>query len=389
MKIVKIVLPVAVLIVAGIVAGWLVSARSVVETRPARKQVPAVTVTHVVSEPVQMNVFSQGVVSPRIEIQLVSEVGGRIVAIHPSFVNGGFYRSGDVLIRIDPHDYDYAVTRARAQVAEARKELLREQAEARQAEEEWAALGSGTAEDYVLHKPHLAERRAKLAAAEADLEEARLQRSRCELKAPFAGRVREKNADVGQYVEAGQVLAGLYATDRAEIRLPIAADQVEHVALPLHADDAGKAAFQPAVKVSARFAGKQHVWSGRIVRTEGMIDEKTGMLYAVADIEAPYAYHPLRPPLAAGLYVTAEIDGIERRDVVKIPRSALHSGYRVYIVDAELRLQPRNVEVLRSDLNQVVISHGLAPRERILVSGVELPIAGQQVSIAKVIGAES
>lgn len=389
MKIAKIILPIVVLIIAGMVAWRLLSAESNTEIKTVQKQVPAVTVATVVSEPLKLNVFSQGVVSPRTKIQLVPEVAGRIVAIHPAFADGGFFKAGDTLIRIDARDYDYAVTRARALVAEARKELLREQAEARQAEDEWAALGSGTAEDYVLHKPHLAERRAKLAAAEADFAEARLRFSRCELKAPFAGRVRDKNADVGQYVEAGQVLAVLFSTDRAEVRLPIAADQIEHLSLPLHAADAGRPGFSPAVTVRARFAGQLYEWSGRIVRTEGTIDEKTGMLYAVAEIIGPYDYHPSRPPLAAGLFVNAEIEGLERSDLVKIPRRALRSGHQVFVVDSDLRLQPRSVDVSRSDSREVVISRGLAPGDRILAAGVELPVAGMQVSIAKVAGSSS
>ncbi len=162
---------------------------------------------------VRLNVHSQGVVAPRTEINLVSEVAGKIDHVHPAFAAGGFFKKGEVLLTIDPRDYDLAVTKIQAEVAEARKELLREEAEAEQAAREWQALGDGgEASDYVLRKPHLEERRAKVAAARADLAEARLKRARCELRAPFAGRVREKKADIGQYVTAGETLAHIYGS---------------------------------------------------------------------------------------------------------------------------------------------------------------------------------
>lgn len=112
-----------------------------------------------------------------------------------------------------------------------------------------------------------------------------------------------------------------------------------------------------------------------------MLDDKTGMLYAVAEIRAPYAYRPGRPPLAAGLFVQAEIAGSERRDLIDIPRAALRGGYQIYIVDEENRLRQRRVEVLRADHDRIVLGKGLQAGERVLVAGVELPIEGMQVAI--------
>lgn len=386
----KALLPPLLLLICGAVAWALTHTAPETHTQAPAREPPRVQAAPAHAQPLRLKVTSQGVVSPRTEISLVSEVPGKIVRIHPAFAAGGFFKPGEILIAIDPRDYDFAVTGAAAQVAEARKELLREQAEATQAEHEWQTLGDGHPPDaFTLHKPHLEERRAKLAAAEAALAEARLRRERCELRAPFAGRVRDKRVDVGQYVTVGTDLARLYATDTAEVRLPIAADQAGWLDLPLSHPDGGSATPGPAVTLSARFGGKLAHWQGRIVRTEGALDEKTGMLYAVAQVPEPYRYRPDRPPLAVGLFVHADIEGVERTDIFSLPQTALRAGYQVYVIDSEHRLRLRNVEVLRSDRDSVLVSGGLQDGEQVLVGGVELPVEGMRVNTESAPGGRS
>ena len=75
-----------------------------------------------------------------------------------------------------------------------------EEADAAVARREWEQLGEGPGSPLVLREPHIAEAQAAVTAAEAALEKARLDLERTEVRAPFAGRVRHKNIDVGQFV---------------------------------------------------------------------------------------------------------------------------------------------------------------------------------------------
>ncbi len=173
MKIVKVQLPIVILFAGALGAWTLIAAKPEPEQKQVEHELPAVEVVTAQPQVVRLDVHSQGVVAPRTEINLVSEVAGKIIQVHPAFAAGGFFKAGEVLVSLDPRDYQFSVTRTQAQVAEARRELLREEAEAEQAAREWQALGDGgQASAYVLHKPHLEERRAKLAAARADLAEA-------------------------------------------------------------------------------------------------------------------------------------------------------------------------------------------------------------------------
>jgi len=173
----------------------------------------------------------------------------------------------------------------------------------------------------------------------------------------------------------------LYPSDTLEVRLPIGAEQLRFLELPINYPDARHRRIGPKVDLSAELGGKTAHWQGRIVRTEGAVDEKTGVFYGVAEVREPFAYHPGQPSLALGLYVSAEITGIARDNLVALPSSALKAGFQVFVVDRDERLRLRNVEVLRSDRDTVVIGGGIQAGERVLVAGLDLPIEGMKVTV--------
>ncbi|TAN51395.1 MAG: efflux RND transporter periplasmic adaptor subunit [Methylococcaceae bacterium] len=325
----------------------------------------------------RLNVPSQGVVTPRSEIELVAEVSGKIVHAHPGWLNGGFFRQGEVLLTIDPRDYDLGVAEAEARIAEAQRQVQAELAQQEQARSDWRALGEGEPTPLALHLPQLAEARAKLKAATAERDKARLQRSRCELRAPFTGRVRDKQAGLGQYVQTGAVLARIYATDLAEVRLPLSAEQLGWLDLPL-----GRPGDGPAVTLSADLAGARRQWQGRIVRSEGALDGATGMLYAVAEVREPYAPRYAQP-LLAGLFVQADIDGREQAGLFRLPTTAVNASQQTLVVDAGGRLHLRPLEILRTAPDGVWIKSGLAAGEQVVLDGVAVPIEGMLVRMER------
>ena len=191
-------------------------------------QPPAVLVDVAVArrEPVTFAVRSHGVVTPRTRTTLVSEVSGQIVEVAPAFVSGGFFQRGDVLVRIDPRHYETARKRARSVVAQAQTQVATERALAEYAEQDWQRLrgleaAAGRASDLTLRKPQLAEAEAGLEYAQADLDKATEDLERTVVRAPYDGMVREKRADMGQFVNTGTALAVTFATDYAEVRLPL------------------------------------------------------------------------------------------------------------------------------------------------------------------------
>ncbi|MGZ0077395.1 efflux RND transporter periplasmic adaptor subunit [Methylomonas sp. YC3] len=374
----KILLPILVLLAAAGAAWAIIAGKPQTVQQNAEPTIPKVNVVRVEPQSLRLNVMSQGVVAPRETIDLVTEVGGKVAQVHSAMAAGGFFAANELLLTIDPRDYDYAIVAAEAQLAEAQRVLINEQAQVEQAHSEWQALGEGEPTALALRKPQLAEAQAKLKAAEADLAKAKLNRSRCELRAPFAGRVLSKQAGLGQYLPSGAVIARIYASDVAEIRLPISTEQLAFLELPL--GQHGKTGHWPAVTLRAELAGKPHSWQGRIVRSEAALDDNSGQLYLVAQVAEPFRESADRPPLLSGLFVQAEIEGVFREGLFSLPRTALNGLQQAKLVDAEQRLEIRQLQVLRHDAERVVVKAGLNPGERVVVSELPVAVAGMKVT---------
>ncbi|MCB1057564.1 MAG: efflux RND transporter periplasmic adaptor subunit, partial [Acidobacteria bacterium] len=331
---------------------------------------------------VALDVHAQGTVRPRTETTLVAEVAAKVVDLSPAFARGGFFEPGEVLVRLDPRSFELAVTGARAEVARAQVALERELAEAELAAAEWRDLGkAGAPPPLVAHEPQTAQARAAVAAAQASLERAQLDLDRATVRAPYAGRVRDKQADLGQFVTPGQPLGRIYAVDYAEVELPVPDAQLAFLDLPLAFRGEGATGRGPEVTLSAVFAGAAHTWPGRIVRTGGEIDAKSRMVGLVARVDDPYGRHedPDRPPLAVGLFVEATIAGREVPDVVVLPRVAMRGDDRVLVLDGGDRLRYRPVEVLRRQGEEVLVAKGLSAGDRVCVSPLEAPVDGMRV----------
>ena len=382
LRILQAVLPLVLLGLAGLAAVTMIRNRPVVETRPPDIAPPGVRVHVVALEDVALAVTSEGTVRPRTESELVPEVSGRVMSVAPSFAEGGFFEAGDVLVTIDPFDYEQAVVASRAQLAQSRLRLAEEEAEAEVAQREWDSLGEGDPRELTLRKPQLDDARAAVAAAEASLVRAERDLERASITAPYAGRVRRKGVDVGQFVTMGSSVATVYAVDRAEIRLPLPDNELAYLNLPL-SYRGGENRQGPRVTLRSTFAGESHAWNGRIVRTESEIDPISRMVHVVAEVDDPYrpGPDPDRPPLAVGMYVDAQIEGRRFRQIAVVPRSGLRGRSQVMVVDGESRLRFRNVEILRMTAGSIYVRAGLANGERVVVSTLDSPTDGMQVQV--------
>ncbi len=379
----KIVLPILVVAVAAVSAARLAAMRPVPDTRRPDVPLPVVRAQLVALVDVQLTVQSQGTVAPRTESRIVPEVSGRVVWVSPNFVSGGFFDADEPLLRVDSFDHQRAVVRARSEVAAAHLRLAQEETEAELARQEWEDLGTGEATALTLHLPQLANARAGVQAAQANLQKTERDLERTEIRAPYAGRVRSKIVDIGQYVRPGDDMGTIYSIDTAEIRLPLPDEDLAYLDLPL-VYRGERARLGPRVRLVADFAGRTWEWYGRIVRTEGEIDPASRMVHAVAQVANPYGRgpDPARPPLAVGMYVRAEIDGITVKNVAVIPRAALRADGRLLVIDAQERLWFRDVSVLRATRQEIIVDGGLENGERVCLSSLDVVTDGMRVRVA-------
>ena len=320
-------------------------------------------------KPASANVVVQGEVRPRTDITLTAQVGGRIIDVSSSFVDGGAFNKDEVLVRIEDADFRLALTRAKARVAQAQQALGQEQAEADLARQDWQELGDGSRpSDLTLRLPQLAQAKANFDAAKADEQEARLNLNRTYVKAPFKGRVRRRIAGQGQFVAPGTQLGEIFATDVAEIRLPLTDANLATLGLPFgfieSASNPG-----PDVILRAQIGAEFNEWKGRIARTEGAIDSATRQIGAIAVVNDPYGAGASNGiPLAIGLFVEATIIGDAIENAITLPLAALYGKDSVYIIDSEDRLRKKSVNVASSNGKEVIIVGGILPEDRVVIS---------------------
>ena len=380
-KTIKILLPIAALLLGLAIAVAVVKARPTVDRQQTAALPPLVRVIEAQSTDLQLIVRSQGTVRPLVESTMVAQVAGRIEWVSPAFAEGGFFQQGDRLIQIDRRDYQLAVSQADAQVAQAQVRLQLEEAEAELAREEWQELGSGSSNPLALREPQLAEAKARVQAAEAALQKARLDLERTAIQAQFDGRIRAKLVDLGQFINRGTPIANVYSTQAAEVRLPVRQDDLLFVGLDPGLRLDAKAEFRPGVALRARIGGVEHAWRGDIVRTGSEFDVNTRMLPLFARIEDPLRREvgATGDPLPMGLFVDAEIDGVELQDVFALPRAAIREGSRVLVVDEESRLRIRDIEIVRLERDRALVKTGLTPYDLVCVSQIETVVDGMSV----------
>jgi RND family efflux transporter MFP subunit len=280
-------------------------------------------------------------------------------------------------VQIEDTDYRLALSQAEAQVAAASVALDLAIADADVARKQLRGVSNPS--DLALKKPQVAEARAVLKAAEADLEQARINLARTRVSLPFTGRIAETYVDLGQYVTAGTPLGRAFATDRVEVRLPVTYDQLAALGLPIgFVAETGEGLD---VTFEAEVGGITQQWEGELLRLDASIDRATRTLYAMAEVDDPYGANRSASgmPMAVGLYVTATIHGRELDAAVRIPREALRAGDTIYVLNDSDQLDIRKVSVTHSSPDFAVIGDGVKPGDRLITSTIRNPIPGMSL----------
>ena len=359
----------AILILAIAAAGGLTALKPPPEEKPARNVELLVDVQTLEAKSYSFTIESQGTVRPLTETTLSAEVSGSIVSVSPKFIAGGVFAAGEELMRIDPTNYVGALRQAEALVKQRQIEFdgaktLR--TKGYRAEAEFAAAD------------------AALATAKANLIRAKRDLSRTRIQLPYDGMVRSRSANLGQFVNPGKELAVVFATDLAEVRLPLTDQDLAFIDLPDASEitASGASANGPIVKLSAVQQGRIVTWTARIVRSEGVVDERARVTYAVARIIDPYRLHgdtEHETALPMGTFVSASIRGATIDAAVRVPRAALRRKKEAIFIDEENRIRIRAIQVIRSDAEYAYVAGDGLAGERISLTAIESPINGMKV----------
>ena len=380
-KLIQALLVIFILFLGGLLAFYLVHTKPKLKRRKPPRHVPLVKVIQVFPRDYQVEITEFGTVRPVRIGEIVPEVSGRIIYISPSLVAGGRFRQGEALVRLDPVDYETAVALAQGELSEAERHLAEVESEAESSIKEWRDIlqNKTPPPPLVAREPQLAAARARVEAARAKLRKAKADLARTVIRAPFDGLVVEENVGLGQFVSPGVVLARVYETKAMEVAVPLDERELQWLEVPGFNASKGS--------VAKIFLGERPAfWTGRIVRAAAKAEEKTRLLPVFVRVEDPLA---TKPPLLPGLFVRVVFRGKSIPKAYVLPREALHrqgKGFRVFLVNRETRLEVRRVKVAYFSRTQAVLTEGLFPGAKVIVSRLAAPIEGMKVRLEEAKG---
>ncbi len=321
-----------------------------------------------VTQPVSIQSF--GLVQPRTQITLLSQVSGKVIAVSPSFRSGGYFSKGEILLQIDPVDYQVLVDVAEGEVVDAELALAEENARVRQAKKDWDKIGGrDSASELALRTPYLKAAQARLTTAKAHLTQANINLERTHIRAPFSGRILSKQVDIGAVVAPQVTVAEIFATDYVEVRLPLKNADLAYINIPEPLPGQEHAQTElPKVTFYNSLVSPPQRWQGRIVRTEGSIDSASQQLYVIAQIDDPFGLQKnTRYPLKIGQYITAEIEGVSINEAIVIPSSTVYQGSYVYLVVDNVLVR-RAIKIGWQGPQEVLVTEGIKAGDELVLT---------------------
>jgi RND family efflux transporter MFP subunit len=369
-------IPLGIILIGFVGAAVMISSKKPPEQAPVEKTAFLVGASEVHAEPVNFIVNSQGNVVPRNQTSLSAQVNGRVVGLADDFITGGMFKKGDVLATLEQDDYLTDVKLAEAELAQATASFEEEVARGKVAEQEWRSVRDVPPPQLGLRKPQLAREQANVKAAEAKLERAKRNLARTEIRAPYNGIVVARNIDLGQFISAGTTIGMLYSTDTAEVRLPMTDSDLMFVDIGRQSDSDAN------VTLSATVGGVDRQWTGTLVRSEGVLDTGSRVIYAIVEVNDPYALSDSsKVPLRFGQFVEAEITSRKNENLIVLPRSTLRLDNTILTVNDDREIEIKKVDVARTTAEHVYLAGGIDNGTLVVTSAVPNPFNGMKVRL--------
>ncbi len=319
---------------------------------------------------------TQGTVKAETSTTLNPLVPGRVIYISPKFQDGAFFQKGDILVKLDTSDLEAQIINAQADLARSEASLIQEKATAAQALRNWKDIGfDEEPNDLVLRKPQLRQAEANLAAQQAALNQAKINLQRTSIKAPINGRVRTRLVGPGQSVSANSNLGEIYATDAAEIRLPLSSVQLEQITI----DEQGNQNI-PVTLTDAINSNNKTTWQASIQRVEGELDAASRELFVIARIEDPFGIISSAPPLRINQPVKAAIIGNTLKDAFIIDRKHLYGANEIILIEDNAILR-QEINIIWTTPDTVITQDPQLAGKTIATSRLSFATNGSPVNI--------
>ena len=367
---------VAILAAAWFAIKWINNTEPVAEkvnrTRKSSALVDTIVVNYDTYSP---GLSVLGTVRPAQQITLRPRVNGQVVELSPKFVPGGMIKKGDLLLKIDPADFENAVSISESELEQACARMEIEEARQRLAKKELELLqGSidGANRGLVMREPQIASIKAEVSAAEASVERAKLNLERTSIYAPFDAQVLNRTVNVGSQIGGGSDLGQLVGLEEYWVMASVPIRSLRWVEFPDEEDDAGGS------KVTLRNIdawGQDVTREGKVSRLIGALDQQTRLARVLITVDDPLGRSNDEPPLILDSLLDTEIEGKPMESVVRLEREFIRDEEKVW-VRKEGKLEIRDVVIDFRDGKYVYISDGLDDGDEVVISTLATPAKG-------------
>ena len=323
-----------------------------------------------------------GTVEAHRTLSLQSQVGGEVLSISPAVIPGGMITAEDVLLKIDPLDYELALDQRRADLANAEVNLQIAQASTLVAKREWELLGetidtTDIGEQLARKEPQKREAEARLAAAKGKLKLAQLDLDRTTITAPFNAIVLSDSIELGQIVAPRTTIATLVGTDEFEViaSIPLAK-------LPLITINPDDPELNSRATISLELGdGRTLQREARVTRLAGEVERSGRLAKVILQILDPLNRERKtdRGVLLLGSYVRVEIQGPEIEGVIELPRSVLQENNTIWVMDESDRLAIRSYDVVLGRTDSILARVEFQPGDQVITSPLGMAISGMQL----------
>jgi len=325
----------------------------------------------------QPNIIATGTVQPAQDIMLSPRVQGQIVRCSPAFVPGGFVKKGQLLLQIDPADFQNTLRLRESELAQARADLRIEQGQQNVARQDYEILGDTLPEArkaLVLRQPQLESVRAQVKAAETAVEQAKLNLERSSIRAPFDAHILTRMANVGSQVAPGDRLGRLVGSDMYWVMATVPASKLRWLDFPQREGQRGS-----KVRLYDRSAWPEDSYrEGYLYKLMGTLEGQTRMARVIVAVPDPLDL--AQEQLMIGAFMDAHIQGKVLPPTVRVERDYLREDETVWVMTGD-SLDIRKVDILLQDADYAYIRKGLSPGDRIVTTNLSTVTAGAKLRL--------
>lgn len=322
-------------------------------------------------------ISAMGTVKPAQDVVLRPRVGGMVISLSENFVPGGFVKKDEVLVQIDPSDYQNQLAQRKSELAQAETALSIEMGEQEIAKRDYAGLSQKLSElqkSLVLREPQLNAARARVAAAKASVLQAELELERTKVRAPFDAQILERNANLGSQISSNDAVAHLVGLQSYWVEATVPLNKLPRISL----DGSHK------VKIFNRTAWEKGEFrEGRVNSIIGGLEDQTRMARVLVEVDDPLVRSEEsqgKQPLIVGSYVECQISSDPLDNVVKLPREYLRKQDTAWIMQ-EGKLSIRELDIAFLDEEFAYISGGIEGGEHIVTTSLSRVSDGAELRL--------